>query len=143
MKLTKGEFKLMIKECIRELVGEGAFNQVLTESFPNSRDGSEQSHRRTEQSINPHLSNLVQQAAKMVTSARPQQADLYASLMEDTAKNTLQKMIMSEGHSSGIPKHLISEDNTPIQKSELKTLEALSVGGDMKRWAAIAMKGTK
>jgi hypothetical protein len=23
MKLTKGEFKLMIKECIRELVGEG------------------------------------------------------------------------------------------------------------------------
>ena len=76
MKLTKGEFKLMIKECIRELVGEGAFNQVLTESLPNNRDGAEQSHRRTEQSINPHLSNLVQQAAKMVTSARPQQADV-------------------------------------------------------------------
>lgn len=31
MKLTKTEFKSMIKECIRELVKEGAFNEVITE----------------------------------------------------------------------------------------------------------------
>lgn len=35
MKLTKTEFKSMIKECIRELVKEGAFNEVLTEEISN------------------------------------------------------------------------------------------------------------
>lgn len=32
MKLTKGEFKVMIKECIKELIKEGAFNQALHEA---------------------------------------------------------------------------------------------------------------
>jgi hypothetical protein len=36
MKLTKTEFKSMIKECIRELVKEGAFNEVLTEEISNA-----------------------------------------------------------------------------------------------------------
>jgi len=36
MKLTKTEFKAMIKECIRELVKEGAFNEVLTEEVSNA-----------------------------------------------------------------------------------------------------------
>lgn len=35
MKLTKTEFKSMIKECIRELVKEGAFNEVLSEEVSN------------------------------------------------------------------------------------------------------------
>jgi len=143
MKLSKGEFKLMIKECIRELIGEGAFNQVLTESFAGNKEITQHSQKPTESSFNPHLNNLVQQTARMVTSAKPQQANLYASLLEDTAKNTLQKMLLSEGQSGGVARNLISEDAAPIQKSELKDLEALSVGGDMKRWAAIAMRGTK
>ena len=33
MKLTKGEFKAMIKECIKELITEGAFDTVLAESM--------------------------------------------------------------------------------------------------------------
>jgi hypothetical protein len=33
MKLSKSEFKNMIKECIRELVNEGAFNEVLKENL--------------------------------------------------------------------------------------------------------------
>lgn len=33
MKLNKSEFKNMIKECIRELVDEGAFNEVLKENI--------------------------------------------------------------------------------------------------------------
>jgi len=32
MKLTKSEFKAMIKECMRELIKEGAFGQTITES---------------------------------------------------------------------------------------------------------------
>jgi hypothetical protein len=36
MKLTKTELKSMIKECIRELVKEGAFNEVLTEEISNA-----------------------------------------------------------------------------------------------------------
>lgn len=32
MKLTKSEFKTMIKECIKELIGEGAFDQALNEA---------------------------------------------------------------------------------------------------------------
>ena len=32
MKLTKAEFKGMIKECIKELIKEGAFNRALKES---------------------------------------------------------------------------------------------------------------
>jgi len=36
MKLTKSEFKTMIKECIKELIGEGAFDQALQEAGINS-----------------------------------------------------------------------------------------------------------
>jgi len=41
MKMTKADFKGMIKECIRELVKEGAFTEALTESVkrPSTQQG--------------------------------------------------------------------------------------------------------
>ena len=153
MKLTKGEFRLMIKECIRELITEGAFNQILSESIsgnllPNSGIVSAQSQQvsrdanQPQSNVNPHLQNIIQNTAKMVTAARPQQAGLYAALLEDTAKTTLQKMLLNDSQmrSGG---NMIVEDNTPVSAHEVQDLQALSVGGDMKRWAAIAMGGQK
>lgn len=154
MKLTKGEFRLMIKECIRELITEGAFNQILTESIsgnvlPNSNIGtisSQQSMMNSvpqQSNLNPHLNNLIQNTAKMVTAAKPQQAGLYAALLEDTAKTTLQKMILNDTQMRGGGGNMVVEDNTPLSQHEVQDLQALSVGGDMKRWAAIAMGGQK
>lgn len=153
MKLTKGEFRLMIKECIRELITEGAFNQILSESItgnvlPNSATVTGQNQQfsgninQQQSNVNPHLQNIIQNTAKMVTAARPQQAGLYAALLEDTAKTTLQKMLLNDSQmrSGG---NMIVEDNTPVSAHEVQDLQALSVGGDMKRWAAIAMGGQK
>ena len=153
MKLTKGEFRLMIKECIRELITEGAFNQILSESIsgnvlPNSGIASGQPQQflgnvnQQQSNVNPHLQNIIQNTAKMVTAARPQQAGLYAALLEDTAKTTLQKMLLNDSQmrTGG---NMIVEDNTPVSAHEVQDLQALSVGGDMKRWAAIAMGGQK
>ena len=153
MKLTKGEFRLMIKECIRELITEGAFNQILSESIsgnvlPNSGIVAGQNQQfsgnvnQQQSNVNPHLQNIIQNTAKMVTAARPQQAGLYAALLEDTAKTTLQKMLLNDSQmrSGG---NMIVEDNTPVSAHEVQDLQALSVGGDMKRWAAIAMGGQK
>ena len=155
MKLTKGEFRLMIKECIRELITEGAFNQILTESIsgnvlPNMVGVQNQSQTQTntgyqsqqQNVVNPHLQNLIQNTAKMVTAAKPQQAGLYAALLEDTAKTTLQKMMLNDTQMRGSA-NMIVEDNQPITANEIKDLQALSGGGDMKRWAAIAMGGQK
>ncbi len=153
MKLTKGEFRLMIKECIRELITEGAFNQILTESIYSNAGinsgtisgQSQQLYGNTNQqqaNINPHLHNIVQNTAKMVTTAKPQQAGLYAALLEDTAKTTLQKMLLNDTQmrSAG---NMIVEDNTPVSQHDMRDLQALSGNGDMKRWAAIAMGGQK
>ena len=153
MKLTKGEFRLMIKECIRELITEGAFNQILSESIsgnvlPNSGIVAGQNQQfsgnvnQQQSNVNPHLQNIIQNTAKMVTAAKPQQAGLYAALLEDTAKTTLQKMLLNDSQmrSGG---NMIVEDNTPVSAHEVQDLQALSVGGDMKRWAAIAMGGQK
>lgn len=154
MKLTKGEFRLMIKECIRELITEGAFNQILTESmtgnvYSNSNTIAAMPQQQMMNSVpqqstlNPHLSNLIQNTAKMVTAAKPQQAGLYAALLEDTAKTTLQKMMLNDTQMRGGGGHMVVEDNTPLSQHEVQDLQALSVGGDMKRWAAIAMGGQK
>lgn len=153
MKLTKGEFRLMIKECIRELITEGAFNQILTESIsgnvlPNVASVSGQPQQvainssQNQANVNPHLQNIIQNTAKMVTAARPQQAGLYAALLEDTAKTTLQKMLLNDSQMRNAG-NMIVEDNTPLSQHEVQDLQALSAGGDMKRWAAIAMGGQK
>jgi len=47
MKLSKSEFKSMIKECIRELVNEGAFNEVLKENiFANLQETEEPTNKK-------------------------------------------------------------------------------------------------
>jgi hypothetical protein len=145
MKLSKGEFRLMIKECIRELINEGAFNQILTESIGNVKPqmlqgGVGENSVRTE---NPHLQNLIQTTTKLVTAGKPQQAQLYASLLEDTAKNTLQRMINGDTEMRGSSNLLVEGEETPVSAHEMRDLENLSGNGDMKRWAAIAMGGSK
>lgn len=148
MKLSKTEFRLMIKECLRELINEGAFNHILTETVGASKlnyTGKPPTGTTSQYDdiTNPHLQNLIQQTTKMVTAAKPQQAALYASLLEDTAKGTLQRMLNNDVQMRGNGNLIVEQEDTPVSSHEIKDLEALSGNGDMKRWAAIAMGGMK
>lgn len=174
MKLSKTEFRSMIKECIRELVQEGAFNAVVTESIGASASGggrmpvaspdmitpASSPHQPSQvQAYNPYgvqqpaivhnpmLSNAIQMATSLVTRARPEEAALYSQILEDTSRTTLQKMIGQENeHRQGLGGLSLPEVQSEITKQDSKGLEALAAigaGGDMQRWAKVAMGGRR
>jgi len=168
MKLSKSEFRAMIKECIRELVQEGAFNAVITESIGGGVPArmpvaaSDMISVPAPQNMNPYglinqqppspslvhnpvLSNAIQMATSLVTRAKPEQAALYGQIFEDTSRTTLQKMIGQEHeHRQGLGGLAIPEEQAALNKEDSKSLEALAAiggGGDMQRWAKVAMGG--
>jgi hypothetical protein len=158
MKITKSEFRAMIKECIRELVQEGAFNSVITESVGGNMARMPvaapdmirpQTYAAPPAPVvhNPMLSNAIQMATSLVTRARPEEAALYSQILEDTSRTTLQKMIGQENeHRQGLGGLSLPEVQTEINKQDSKGLEALAAigaGGDMQRWAQVAMGGRR
>lgn len=158
MKISKSEFRAMIKECIRELVQEGAFNSVITESvgggrMPIAAQDMIQAPVASYASPppptvhNPMLSNAIQMATSLITRARPEQAALYSQILEDTSRTTLQKMIGQENeHRQGLGGLALPEEQAAITKQDSKGLEALAAigaGGDMQRWAQVAMGGRR
>lgn len=179
MKLTKLEFKGIIKECIKELLNEGAFNETLKECVIGSKVYQEtagthnnppQKKIQTEaiarkivgygeliendeeqpiQNIrsNPHLQNLIENTANMMSKGNKDMASAYADIFADTALNTLPKMMAQESLSNGNvsmataagQNNLNEEKVAPQQLQEL----ANANNGDIGHWAKIAFGGRK
>lgn len=98
MKLTKTEFRQMLKECILELVEEGKLGSIhfgnqqtqqLSSPFGNQVSLNEQA------STNETLNNVVQQAARAVAKSTGKDK-LYEALFAETARTTLQERINAE-----------------------------------------------
>lgn len=86
MKIQKTEFKAIIKECLKELISEGALNHMFTNII------AERSNLMPQQQLNPQMRMAIQAAA----GGNPIMEQIYA----DTAITSLyqqQNNIMPNG----------------------------------------------
>lgn len=158
MKMSKAQFKTLMKECLTELINEGAFDKKLeriaeskikmpasTSSqggllFGNQSPGLPRLVSEEQPGINPRLLEAV----KNVTSAQPAgRKGLFEEIMMDTALTTLQKQIGS-GDAFGAAGALyndvpISQEVIAHDEAQLKAM----AGGDPSRWAMAAFGNKK
>lgn len=88
MKLSKSEFKSMIKECIRELVNEGAFNEVLKENiFANLQQTEEPTNKKRVPAKDLIQKDPVKQAQMQALARRMAGYDQFDG-MSETITNT-------------------------------------------------------
>lgn len=124
MKLTKKEFKDLLKECILELAQEGKI-------FQGTMQG--QNPIAEEKSTNGVLTEAIDITTRMVTKGDPSKAALFKSIIEDTARTTLQKQLQ---HDLKGGDGLMSEVATP----EDKEFDQAQIGmfAASNRWAQVA-----
>lgn len=156
MKMSKAQFKTLMKECLTELINEGAFDKKL-EKIAEGKISSQgkgllygnqhrplphQQQASTEEQpgINPRLLEAV----KNVTSAQPAgRKSLFEEIMMDTAMTTLQKQI-GAGDAFGAAGALYNDSPVPqeVQAHDEAQLQAMS-NGNPSRWAAAAFGNKK
>jgi len=143
MKLNKIQFKKILKECIRELIVEGAFNNVIKENveteYPNRRPAANDfvpnPREVGTQTPNDRLKEIAKIAAQDASKGDPKSAAMMASIFEDTARTTLQSQMGAEGKGGGGD---VYTGNPEEEQKEMKTLDALSGGRGVSHWATVA-----
>src|SRR5574337_2218873 len=148
MKLTKSEFKEMLKECILELVSEGKLPLgQLTEATDNhhhhqypQRQTAAVGVEQESYTENNNLNQAVKATAMAIAKGNARQASMFEKVIMDTAMTTLQEKLLAErsagggGGYAGLPA-------TPEQK-ELDQAQLNSFAGK-NIWAKLAFGGKK
>lgn len=154
MKLNKIQFKKILKECIRELIVEGAFDNVVTENLaaqytaPSPRRHAADDFVSTVATpsyqpepiegrgrANARLDELSRVAAEQCSHGDPQQAAMMESIFVDTAKTTLQKRLAFEGGGGAYVGEPMSAQEEALEMAEL---DQLAGGQGAGHWAALA-----
>ena len=160
MKLNKVQFKTILKECIRELIVEGAFDTVVTENLADHGTTGQARRRAVPDFVssfggrgqtgtpssadevgeqrgmpNERLQALSRMAAAQCASGNPQQAAMMESIFSDTAKTTLQERLAAEG---GGGAYIGAERSPQEEAQEMAQLEQLTGGHGAGHWAALA-----
>lgn len=134
MKMSRQEFKSMLKECLKELISEGAFASMLADNAKPVQlngTGQQQQSALPTQSVNPNLLRTVQAASNVFAiGGDTKQAKLMENILMDTAMTTLQKQLAGDGVQVGA-----DAIATPEEKAaDVAQLEALGAA----RWAQLA-----
>lgn len=152
MKMSKTQFKQLMKECLVELINEGAFDKKLekiaegkmTTSFNktyNSCFFNENSKKENLSKINPTLLETI----KNVTVAQPpERKSLFEEIMLDTALNTLQKQLAEDVFMGMGSKNFVAPDSLSNEVKAQDEAQLLKLsGGDISRWAIAAFGNKK
>ena len=147
MKLTKSEFKEMLKECIVELLTEGKLSAgQLAGDSQHQQQGMRPTFAQHQQQESPEgytantrLNEAVRATAMAVAKGDPKQSKMFESVFQDTAMTTLQvklqadKVLSGGGGYGGLPA-------TP-QEKESDTVQ-LNSFANKSRWATLAFGGS-
>jgi len=150
MKMTKKDLKLMMKECIVELIQEGAFNHVGSTSTmmpqpqqminPMLMGNNPFTGMPMQQQQNPatqmevFAKQAAAQYAQQFGGSNPAQANMFQHIFEDTIKNTLPQQAMSTEKFPG--QEILTETFGEQEvRQDVKKLEKV---GDVSRWAKLA-----
>lgn len=115
MKTTKGELKSILKECIKELIAEGAFPGVGVSTQGTSNP--------TTQTVNPQMANIAQIMARNASGGDAKQAKILESVFMDAAMSS-DPSITSQHQ----------QQTLLLEKQELQTLSKNAFS----RWAELA-----
>ena len=150
MKIQRTEFKSIIKECLKELITEGALDHMVTGLVS----------ERTNQAYNQSYLNdpRVKMAAAQIAGGNPQQTQMMEQILADTAMNSLpdQQAAMNRlpngmpmpGAIGGMQQdNMLNEYGSPngghsLQRNPLPPREAQrqqsQSSGAASRWASLA-----
>lgn len=149
MKMTKLQFKVLMKECLTELINEGAFDRKLEQIAESKmRSGylpqgsnslNEQGFSGASTGANPRLLEAV----RMVAGSQPnERRNMFQEILMDTAMTTLQNQLSGEvgGGGAGLMENVpVSAAARAADEQELTAL----AGGNPQRWALAAFGGKK
>lgn len=158
MKMSRSQFKTLMKECLSELINEGAFDkklekiaeskfskpaQIVEAKSPSLLYGYGQQNSTPSENM-PNVNPKLLEAVKNVTSAQPKERKgLFEEIMLDTAMTTLQRQL-SNGDAFGNAGALYNEapvsgEIAALDEAQLKAMS----GGNVSRWALAAFGGNK
>lgn len=154
MKMSRGQFKEIVKECLIEILSEGmgtpssikesiSRHEVLSRNLSSARQDHSSLHRRPQDTISYGQKNNSQHSVldkKVMNEVIKNEAKgdaVLASILADTASTTLPNMLMNEGRNQppapvGSIERVVAEANP----QELFGDEAAS------KWAALAFMDT-
>ena len=150
MKMSKQQFKTLMKECLSELINEGAFDKKLQQISESKSIQSPQStmptgYNQPNTSTVPSINPMILETVRNVTSGGgsmtdPKRRSMFESILIDTAMTTLQNQIANgDGQgASGL------YNNIPVSKETVAQDDAqlaAMAGGNPSRWAAAAFGG--
>lgn len=149
MKMTKSQFKSLMKECLSELINEGAFDRKLeqiAESKMRSGHVPQGSNSLNEQGFSGAPSGAnhrLLEAVRMVAGSQPnERRSMFQEILMDTAMTTLQRQLSGEmgGGGTGLMENVpVSPSQRAADENELAAL----AGGNPQRWALAAFGGKK
>lgn len=154
-KMSKQQFKTLMKECLTELINEGAFDRKLSQiaesKMSNVANGSpvfnksilygnqNQPAPQPSPQVHPSINPKLLEAVRNVTSATPSgRKTMFEEIMLDTAMTTLQNQIANgDAYGSAAGLYNDSPISQEVKAHDEAQLNALA-GGDASRWAAAA-----
>jgi len=89
MKIRREDFKALLKECLEELISEGALNHLLPQQMASPQ--YQQYQQPMSAPVDPRIRALAQQTAK-----NPKEAVMLEALLSDTAMNTMPAAMASD-----------------------------------------------
>lgn len=149
---SKTALKSLLKECLRELIEEGAFDKVMMKentfvkqqtSVPMPEQRQQGRHLQNQQTTqqdpnNDFLNNFVGGVAREASAGNSKMAEMLKEAFLDTAMTTMVNQREGKGYGM-LDEHLPSISSTEQEKMdrEIAELEALA-GSSVNRWASVA-----
>lgn len=121
MKFSKSQFKSLMKECLSDLITEGAFDKHLEKIVE-----SKVSSSKTNVLSLTEASDRKAFAQKLIKDMVVPKNNALAAAMLEVAEGLPEKMLLEQGHA--LPQQIKVEEN------QLDTLS----GGDVSKWAHLA-----
>lgn len=145
----KAALKGMLKECLRELIEEGAFDHVMTmkesvmapvsvRQAPTPSPSNNQRQQPSPDANNDFLNTFVGDVARSAASGNSKMAEMLKEAFMDTAMTTMVNQREGKGYGA-LDEHLpaISSSEQAKMDSEIAQIEALA-GSSIHRWAQTA-----
>ncbi len=135
MKMTKSQLKVLMKECLSELIEEGAFDKRLSQLTESKFSSMGSSTTGTSATNSGGVNPKIIEAVNTLTMGRKNQKGLFQELLMETALTSLQTQLET---ASGLLENSVQVDSpNSIKEQQLVNL----AGGNPMRWAKAAFGG--
>jgi len=143
-KITRGELKKILKECLREILKEEGMlveakkRQPAPAATPTGERTAIRKELRQRMNSEAHVANprLMEHVNSLAAAVGDSsKVDMMRTLLEDTANTTLQEQLEM---GSGVARGLVLPPTEKQTREDLEAVQSLALDGDVTHWAKIA-----